>query len=351
MTLPQEGDRAFIKHVGEVQFIENGSLKVNIVKNQKDEITKDKYQLKAIAELQESSLKSLVGEVEDKYEKQKVAKQNIIDKLQQMKEQLTQMIPEKQQQIQVSMNEAEQETQLISQRVHNLMKMRDQIRNENLQLKDELNFQEKNQADSVRLFCDELKKKSYEMIFVQKKIQDKNNKKLKEMLQYSETNNKRHEEFNDNLKLQLDTTKQHRGVINEKIVGSRKTVRELMEEYLEELGFYANSKRTLEQLIDEQDFDQIRRILKHRKFSNYRIKEFRLNLDLLQQEINDGVQDTAKTFRKEYLSNIPANLGSIEYQTASTQVSTARNKEQQKKGSNIKSSKMSSIRKSNLEFN
>lgn len=51
-NVKQEGDKGFVKHVGPVQFVEKGSMKVNIAKNQKDEIQKseDKYQLKEIGE-------------------------------------------------------------------------------------------------------------------------------------------------------------------------------------------------------------------------------------------------------------------------------------------------------------
>ena len=55
----EEGDKGFVKHLGKVRYIEQGALKVNIVKNQKDEVTKDKYKLKVIGEDQQRELKEI----------------------------------------------------------------------------------------------------------------------------------------------------------------------------------------------------------------------------------------------------------------------------------------------------
>eukprot|EP00347_Sterkiella_histriomuscorum_P011667 403371574 len=300
-----ESEKGFVKHLGNVNYIEKGSLKVNIVKTQKDEQekNKDKYSLKTIGEIQGQNLKELQIQVRETYQTQKQTKDDILDKcnflilfnlcvVKVLRDHLIQLAPFKQEQLQKNIQIQEQQMCEMKNRMTNLQELKQKVMLENKQLKDELNFQEKNQYESVQVYCDQFKQQAYGKVFEEKKLIDKNKKKQKEIEKYCTKQNNNTEQYTQELQVKLLNTKTRKEEMHQKSQGAKRAVNKLFIDMKDQLGFYAEAVDSLNIHLDQQDFESMRNILSQRPLSDYKLRDYKENLNLLIQEVQEGLDDT-----------------------------------------------------------
>lgn len=71
----------------------------------------------------------------------------------------------------------------------------------------------------------------------------------------------------------------------DKILGHKKTIRELFEQMYDKLEYFAEQKGALAEALENENFESLKCILDQKELSNYKINDYKESLDLLIKDV------------------------------------------------------------------
>ncbi|TNV84106.1 hypothetical protein FGO68_gene4828 [Halteria grandinella] len=286
------GETGFVKHVGQVKYIEKSNLKIEVQSKRAEAQTKDtdEYKLKELVEDQKVLFENLCHQMKGECEKEKHRKTQLLDNLDAFHDDLKMKLTEAKQTSDLLKSSQSSDLQSAKLRIQVITKQKELLTQERNRLQQEKDKLSKATHEEVRVAFAGLQKKKMEIALKEKGLSDKhewdiNNVKGHCSLQMSTQSN-----MEEVLSQRTQIYKQKTKELKQESRGQSIVMKNLMQEAKEDIEQCAEYCWKLEDAVNQGDFAMAKKIIREReaKGLSMKVREAGENIALMLREVEES---------------------------------------------------------------